>query len=246
MNNTLELKDVHVSIGETEILKGITLSFSPGKIHVIMGPNGSGKSTLAHAVMGHPKYKITKGSIVLKGKDITNEKPHIRAREGLFLSFQYPVEVSGVTVSTFLRTALNSLREKPLSVVEFHQFLKEQMALLKIDLSLSRRYLNMGFSGGEKKQMEILQLLVLQPTFAFLDETDSGLDVDAIKRVAESINRVRKQNNMSIIIITHYPNFLKYLTPDEVSIMYKGNIVAKGKQELIQAIEERGFESILS
>ena len=246
MNNTLELKDVHVSIGETEILKGITLSFSPGKIHVIMGPNGSGKSTLAHAVMGHPKYKITKGSIVLKGKDITNEKPHIRAREGLFLSFQYPVEVSGVTVSTFLRTALNSLREKPLSVVEFHQFLKEKMALLKIDLSLSRRYLNMGFSGGEKKQMEILQLLVLQPTFAFLDETDSGLDVDAIKRVAESINRVRKQNNMSIIIITHYPNFLKYLTPDEVSIMYKGNIVAKGKQELIQAIEERGFESILS
>jgi len=211
MKNILEIKDLHVMVDGIEIIKGVSLSFEEGKVHALMGPNGSGKSTLAHAIMGHPKYKITSGQILLNGKDITYEKPHLRAQAGLFLSFQYPSEVSGVSISSFLRTAVNSVSDKKYSVLEFHKILKEKMAVLKIDSSFTRRGLNEGFSGGEKKRMEMLQLLMLQPKYALLDETDSGLDVDAIKTVAEGIIEARKQNTMGIIVITHYNRFLEYL-----------------------------------
>ena len=199
-----------------------------------MGPNGSGKSSLALALMGHPKYKITQGTITLDDKDITKEKPQERSRQGLFLSFQYPSEISGVTIGNFLRTAVNLRREKPHSVVEFHALLAERMKQLKIDPSFTRRYLNEGFSGGEKKRAEILQLLMLQPTYAFLDETDSGLDVDAIKIVAQGIQEARKNKKMAIIVITHYNRFLEYLTPDEVSVLHDGKIIATGKYALAQ------------
>ncbi len=243
---TLEIQDLHVDVDGVEIIKGVSLTFHRSKVHALMGPNGSGKSTLVHAIMGHPKYKITRGKIILDGKDITNEKPHLRARAGLFLSFQYPAEVSGVTISNFLRTAYNATKEKSLSVLEFHQLLQEKMQSLKMDSSLSKRYLNHGFSGGEKKRAEVLQMMVLQPQFAFLDETDSGLDVDALKIVAEGINLTRDKNDMGIVIITHYNKFLRYVAPDEVSILYKGQIVERGGSELAQQIEERGFEGVIN
>lgn len=244
----LEIVGLHVEVDGKEIIKGVTLTFYPGKVHALMGPNGSGKSTLAHALMGHPKYKITKGKILLDGEDITMAKPEMRAQKGLFLSFQYPSEISGVTISNFLRTAVNNLREKknlaPYSVVDFHKLLKEKMAQLKIDSSFSKRYLNQGFSGGEKKRMEILQLAMLEPSYALLDETDSGLDVDAMKTVAEGIERVRKEKDMGIIVITHYSKFLEYLKPDQVSILYHGKIVKTGGHELAQHINEKGFEGL--
>ena len=241
----LEIIDLHVEVNGKEIIKGVTLTFYPGKVHALMGPNGSGKSTLAHAMMGHPKYKITKGKILLDGEDITNAKPEVRAQKGLFLSFQYPSEISGVTISNFLRTAVNNLREKknlvPYSVVDFHRLLKEKMAQLKIDASFSKRYLNEGFSGGEKKRMEILQLSMLEPTYALLDETDSGLDVDAMKTVAEGVEKIRKEREMSVVVITHYSKFLEYLKPEAVSILYNGKIVKTGEYKLAQQIEKKGF-----
>ncbi len=245
MKHALEVKNLHVAAGTAEIIHGVNITFSSGEVHVIMGPNGSGKSTLAQTIMGNPKCNVTQGKILFDGKDITSFKPDLRAREGLFLSFQHPVEVHGVRPSAFLRAALNLRREKPLSVVEFHQYFKEKMAQLNIDPSLTRRYLHEGLSGGEKKLLEVLQLLVLEPTFAFLDETDSGLDVDALKRVVESINTLRKRNDMGIIIITHYPRLLDYITPDKVSILCKGKIVAQGGKELAQTIEREGFEPLL-
>lgn len=242
----LEVKDIQVEVEGTEIVHGISLLFESGKVHALMGPNGSGKSTLAHALMGHPRYHISRGSIILDGKDITAAKPNERAKAGIFLSFQYPSEVSGVTYSLFLRTALNSLREsrgqKPLSVLEFHALLKEKMALLKMDSSFSRRGLNEGFSGGEKKRAEILQLLVLEPKYALLDETDSGLDVDAIRIVAEGIRLLKEKTQMGVIIITHYNQFLESLQPDTVSVMMKGRIVAQGGRELAGQVESEGFE----
>ncbi len=240
----LEIKDLHVEVDGTEIIKGISLVFEPGKVHALMGPNGSGKSTLANAIMGHPKYTVTKGKILLDGKDITYEKPDVRSRLGLFLSFQYPQAVSGVTISNFLRTAVNARRENKLSVLEFHSLLKEKMTELKIDPSFSKRYLNEGFSGGEKKKAEILQMVMLEPTYALLDETDSGMDIDAIKIVAESINKAHRSNDAGIIVITHYNRFLEYLKPDCVSIIVKGNIVAQGGYELAQKIEQEGFMEI--
>src|SRR3989338_142392 len=242
----LEIKNMHVEVEGQEIIKGVSLTFHPGKVHAIMGPNGSGKSTLVLAIMGHPKYKITKGQIILDGRDITTEKPDVRARAGLFLSFQYPVEVSGVTTTNFLRTAVNRKREKPYSVVEFHTLLKKKMEELKIDPSFSKRYLNEGFSGGEKKRMEILQLAMLEPKYAFLDETDSGLDVDSIKIVAEGINKVKQEKDASFIIITHYNRFLEFITPDEVSILYHGKIITQGGVELVHIIEKEGFEKIIA
>ena len=240
----LEIRDLHVEVDGKEIIQGVSLVFHPGQVHALMGPNGSGKSTLAQAIMGHPKYKITRGQVLLDGSDITQAKPDARARAGLFLSFQYPSEVPGVSYSTFLRMAVNNLREKPYSVVDFHQFLKEKMAILKMDSAFSRRPLNEGFSGGEKKRAEILQLLALQPRYALLDETDSGLDVDAIKIVAEGIQQARKnERNMGIIIITHYHRFLEFLQPDMVSILMQGKIVAQGGKELAQKIENEGFET---
>ncbi|MDP3698978.1 MAG: Fe-S cluster assembly ATPase SufC [Nanoarchaeota archaeon] len=244
----LEIIGLHVEIDGKEIIKGVTLTFYPGKVHALMGPNGSGKSTLAHALMGHPKYKITKGKILLDGEDITTAKPEVRAQNGLFLSFQYPSEISGVTISNFLRTAVNNLRDKkklaPYSVVDFHKLLKEKMAQLKVDSSFSKRYLNEGFSGGEKKRMEILQLAMLEPSYALLDETDSGLDVDAMKIVAEGVERIRKERDTSIIVITHYSKFLEYLRPDAVSVLSHGKIVKSGDYRLAKQINEKGFEGL--
>lgn len=244
----LEIVDLHVEAKGTKIIKGVTITFYPGKIHALMGPNGAGKSTLAHAIMGHPKYKITKGKIILNGEDITCAKPEVRAQKGLFLSFQYPLEISGVTISNFLRTAVNNLREKkglaPHSVIGFYKLLKEKMARSKMDASFSKRYLNEGFSGGEKKRMEMLQLLMLEPKYALMDETDSGLDVDAMKTVAEGLEKIRKELDAGIIVITHYPRFLQCLKPDAVSIMYGGKIVKTGSYELAQQIEKQGFNEI--
>jgi Fe-S cluster assembly ATP-binding protein len=241
----LEIIDLHVEVEGKEIIKGVTLKFYPGKVHALMGPNGSGKSTLAHALMGHPKYKITKGTILLNGEEITKIKPEIRAQKGLFLSFQYPSEISGVTISNFLRTAVNNLREKknlaPYSVVDFHKLLKEKMAELRMDSSFSKRYLNEGFSGGEKKRMEMLQLAMLEPQYALLDETDSGLDVDAMKIVAEGVEQIRKEKETGIVVITHYTKFLEFLKPDTVSVLLNGKIVKTGGYELAQHINEKGF-----
>lgn len=242
---SLEIKDLHVEVDGIEILKGVTLTFSPEKVHVLMGPNGSGKSSLAHAIMGHPKYKVTKGQIILDGKDITYMKPHLRAKEGVFLSFQYPAEISGVSISNFLRTAWNNLHEEKLSIIDFHKLLKEKMAELKMDPSFGKRSINEGFSGGEKKKAEILQMLLLNPRYAILDETDSGTDVDALKTVAESVNGMRKKSEIGIIIITHYNRFLEYMTPDEVSVMSKGKIIAQGSYDLAKEIEEKGFEGVI-
>ncbi len=241
----LEIKDLYVEVNGTEIIKGVTLTFHSGKTHALMGPNGSGKSTLANAIMGHPKYKITKGKIILDRKDITNEKANIRANLGLFLSFQYPAEITGVTISNFLRTAVNNKREKKYSIVEFHTILKEKMKELGMESSFMKRYLNEGFSGGEKKRTEILQLSLLEPEFALLDETDSGLDVDAIRIVADGINKVKKTKNMGIILITHYQRILEYIQPDEVSILYNGKIITQGGKELAEKIEKEGFEGVI-
>ena len=245
----LEIIDLHVDVEGVEIIKGVSLRFEKGKVHSLMGPNGSGKSTLAHTLAGDPRYKITSGKIILDGRDITLAKPEERAHAGLFLSFQYPSEIPGVTISAFLRTALNACRatrgEKDLSVIEFHQLLKEKMALLQMDPSFGRRFLNDGFSGGEKKRAEILQFLILQPAYALLDETDSGLDVDAIKIVAEGIQQARKnEKDMGVVVITHYSKFLEFLQPDTVSVMVKGNMVAQGGRELAQKIEDQGFEGM--
>ncbi len=241
----LDIIDLHVEVDGKEIIKGVTLQFISGKIHALMGPNGSGKSTLANAIMGHPKYKITGGKILLDGVDITILKADERARKGLFLSFQYPPEIPGLTISNFMRTAVNNLRreEERYSVVDFHKLLKETMKRLKIDPAFVGRSLNEGFSGGEKKRMEMLQLLLLQPKYALLDETDSGLDVDAIKTVAEGIIEAHRQKEMGLIVITHYHRFLEYLRPDAVSVLVQGKIVAQGGTEIAARIEKEGFSS---
>jgi Fe-S cluster assembly ATP-binding protein len=241
----LEIQDLHVQVGDKEIIKGISLTFEFDKIHALMGPNGSGKSTLANAIVGNPKYKITRGKILLDGEDLTYAKPNVRSKAGLFLSFQYPAEISGVTISTFLRTAVNSKREangeKKYSVIEFHKLLKNKMSELNMDLSFSRRDLNAGFSGGEKKKAEMLQLAMLEPSFCILDELDSGTDVDAIKIVAQNLNKTTGAK----IIITHYNKFLQYLQPDVVSIIYNGKIIKQGGHELAKDIEENGFAEII-
>jgi len=241
----LEVKDLKVKIEDKEILKGINLTVDKGQVVALMGPNGSGKSTLAYALMGHPRYEITSGTIFLNGEDITNAKPDVRARKGLFLSFQYPQEISGVSVSNFLRTALNAKREsqkeKPISVMDFHKLLQEKMKLLKIDKSFALRYLNEGFSGGEKKRMEILQMAVLQPKIGLLDETDSGLDIDALRTVAEGINDL-KDSELGVLLITHYQRILNYITPDTVHIVIDGKIVKSGGKELALEVEDKGYE----
>ncbi len=237
----LEIKDLKVNIEGKEILKGINLTVDKGQVVALMGPNGSGKSTLAYALMGHPNYKITSGKISVNGEDITNAAPYERAKKGLFLSFQYPQEISGVSVSNFLRTALNAKNEKQISVMDFHKLLQEKMKLLKIDKSFALRYLNEGFSGGEKKKMEILQMAVLQPKIGIMDETDSGLDIDALKTVAEGVNSL-KSREMGILLITHYQRILNYITPDKVHIFMNGNIVKSGGKELALQVEEKGYD----
>ncbi len=237
----LEIKDLKVKIEGKEILKGINLEVNKNEVVALMGPNGSGKSTLAFALMGHPRYEITNGKIIVNGEDMTNASPDERAKNGLFLSFQYPQEIAGVSVSNFLRTALNAKQENPISVPDFHKLLQEKMELLKIDKSFALRYLNEGFSGGEKKRMEILQMSILKPNIGILDETDSGLDIDALKTVAEGVNSL-KGPETGILIITHYQRILNYITPDKVNIMVDGNITKSGGKELALQIEEKGYD----
>lgn len=242
---TLEIKNFEVSIEGKKIVKGINLELNKGEVTVIMGPNGSGKSTLASALMGHPKMQA-EGTAKLEGKNILELSPEERSKAGLFLSFQYPAEIPGVTVSNFLRTAINARRpkENPIKIPEYIKMLNEKMKLLKVPKEFASRYLNTGFSGGEKKKMEILQLAVLNPKFAILDETDSGLDIDSLKKVCEGINAVKKENkDMAILVITHYQRMLNYLKPDTVMIMLDGKIVKKGKAMLANELEEKGYDA---
>ncbi len=244
-NNSLKIIDLHVEVNGKEILKGVNLEIKKGEIHALMGPNGSGKSTLASTLMGHPNYKVTKGEIWLDGQNITELSPDERAKLGLFLAFQYPSEVPGVTVANFLRLALNAVRGEEIPVLEFYKLLNNKMKELKMDPDFAKRYLNDGFSGGEKKRNEILQMSLLQPKYAILDETDSGLDIDALKIVAEGVNRLVGPN-MGVLIITHYQRILHYIQPDYVHVLYDGRIIQSGGKELAEKLEETGYDSIIS
>ncbi len=241
----LEVKDLHVEIEGKEILKGVDLEVRKGEVVALMGPNGAGKSSLGYTIMGHPNYKVTAGQIMFKGEDIIKLPTNERAMKGLFLSFQYPSEVPGVSMANFLRTAINSRRDKknPIPVGEFIKQLRETMKMLKIDESFMHRYLNDGFSGGEKKRAEILQMAMLRPEMAILDETDSGLDVDSLKVVAEGINRLLNPET-GVLLITHYQRILDYVKPQKVYIMMAGKVVKSGGAELVQQIESSGYESI--
>ncbi|MFB6246100.1 MAG: Fe-S cluster assembly ATPase SufC [Candidatus Pacearchaeota archaeon] len=239
----LEIKDLHVAIDGTEILKGVNLRLEKGKIHALMGPNGSGKSTLANAIMGHPSYEITKGQILFNGEDITELEADERAKRGLFLSFQYPKEIEGVTISNFLKNALNNLREEKISVLDYKKLLNEKLELLDMKQDFAERYLNSGFSGGEKKKSEILQLAVMNPACAILDETDSGLDIDALKTVAHGVNKIADENK-EFLIITHYKRILEHVKPDKISIMIDGKIATEGGPELADQLEEQGYKWI--
>src|SRR3989344_4014473 len=236
----LEIKNLHVEVDGKEILKGVNLKLEKGKVHALMGPNGSGKSSLANVIMGNPKYKITKGKILMNGEVINDLEPDERAKKGLFLSFQYPNEISGVTISNFLRTALNNLKEEKINVMDFQKLLKEKFALLNMKEDFASRYLNAGFSGGEKKKSEILQLAILNPRIAILDETDSGLDVQAIRDVADGINKIMDKDKI-ILIITHYKRILELIKPDKLSIMIDGKVVLEGGEELVDQLEEKGY-----
>ncbi|KKW42541.1 MAG: FeS assembly ATPase SufC [Candidatus Magasanikbacteria bacterium GW2011_GWA2_56_11] len=240
---SLKIKNLHISVGDKPIVKGVTLTIKPGEVHAIMGPNGSGKSTLANAIMGHPKYRITAGEIELDGADITAAKPEARARGGLFLSEQYPPEIAGVSTEHFLRLSANSLTGANRQPLEFHQELQAKMRTLGIDPEFARRSINVGFSGGEKKRAEILQLLVLNPKYAILDETDSGLDVDALRIVAEGINRYRSPER-GILLITHYNRILEFVLPDVVHAMSRGVLVRSGGPELAREIETLGYQDL--
>lgn len=244
MTDELVIKDLHVSAEGQKILNGVDLVVKKGEVCALMGPNGSGKSTLAHTLMGHPKYTVEKGEALYKGKNILKLSPDERAKLGLFLSFQYPQEIPGVSVSNFLRTAYNSVKTNQISVPDFVKLLKEKMRLLKIDDAFSRRYLNEGFSGGEKKKTEILQLAVLQPEIAILDETDSGLDIDSLKVVARGVNALLGPN-LGVLIITHYQRILNYITPDRVHIMVKGRIIKSGGKEIAHELEAKGYDAII-
>lgn len=236
----LQIENLKTTIDHKEILKGINLTVNAGEVHIIMGPNGAGKSTLAYTLMGHPNYKPTEGSVHIEGEDLLEMKVDERAKAGIFLSFQYPEVIPGITVENFLRTAKNAVTDRKQSVVKFNQLLKSKMKELGIDASYAERYLNEGFSGGEKKKNEILQMKVLEPKVAILDETDSGLDVDAIRVVAEGVKQYSGPDN-GIIIITHYNKLLDYIEPDFVHIMKDGRIVQTGDISLAHTIENDGF-----
>jgi Fe-S cluster assembly ATP-binding protein len=248
--STLEIRDLHVSVEETagtsrEILRGVDLTVSAGQTHAIMGPNGSGKSTLAYAIAGHPKYKVTSGSVTLDGEDVLAMSVDARARAGLFLAMQYPVEVPGVSVSNFLRTAMTAVRGEAPKLRDFAKQLRASMAELSIDPEFAQRNLNEGFSGGEKKRHEILQLELLDPKIAILDETDSGLDIDALKVVSEGINRFAAGEGHGVLLITHYTRILRYVQPDFVHVFVGGRIVAEGGSELAEELERDGYEKFL-
>ncbi|PWU69188.1 MULTISPECIES: Fe-S cluster assembly ATPase SufC [Gracilibacillus] len=243
--STLEIKDLHVEIEGQEILKGVNLTINGGEFHAVMGPNGTGKSTLASAIMGHPKYEVTKGQILLDGEDVLEMEVDERAQAGLFLAMQYPSEISGVTTSDFLRSSVNAHREEgdEISLMKFIKEMDSAMDYLEMDKNMAQRYLNEGFSGGEKKRNEILQLMMIQPAIAILDEIDSGLDIDALKVVAKGINKMRS-DDFGCLIITHYQRLLDYITPDHVHIMMQGRVVKSGGPELAQRLEAEGYEWI--
>ena len=236
----LEIKDLHVRIEEKEILKGISLTVEKGQVHALMGPNGSGKSTLSYTLMGSPKYKVTSGQILYKGKDITDLKTDARARAGIFLAFQYPTAIPGVSVANFLRTAMKARFAEQYQAKEFRKQLKAAMADLGVDDSFAARYVNDGFSGGEKKRHEVLQMALLKPELALLDETDSGLDIDALRTVAEGINRLRGPE-LGVLLITHYQRILNYIQPDVVHVFIDGKIIRSGGKELAQELEQKGY-----
>jgi Fe-S cluster assembly ATP-binding protein len=238
---SLEIRNLHVRVEGREILKGLDLTVRPGEVHAIMGPNGSGKSTLAYTLMGHPGYEITEGEILVDGANIIELEPNERAKEGLFLAFQYPHSIPGVTMANFLRTAVNSVRETPVPPREFRQQLREQMRLLKMNDEFAGRYVNEGFSGGEKKRAEILQMAMLQPKYAVLDETDSGLDIDALRIVADGVNAVLGPE-LGVLVITHYQRLLNYIKPDFVHVLVQGRIVREGGPELALELERAGYE----
>jgi Fe-S cluster assembly ATP-binding protein len=244
----LEIRNLHVAIADQEILKGIDLLVREGEIHALMGPNGSGKSTLAYALSGHPAYEVTAGQVIFDGEDLLEMEPDERSRAGLFLAFQYPVAVPGVTVANFLRQAMNARRrgddpeDKGISIPAFRRLLKEKMDMLNMDHKFAGRYLNEGFSGGEKKRNEILQMATLEPKISIMDETDSGLDIDALRVVAEGANTLKEQLNMGVLVITHYQRILNYIKPDYVHVMMGGRIVESGGPELALELEEKGYD----
>jgi len=240
----LEIRDLYVSIEGNEILKGVNLTINQGEVHALMGPNGSGKSTLAYTLLGHSKYKVTKGDILIDGQSILGYPPDKRAKSGLFLAFQYPVTVPGVTMFSFLRAAYNSVhtdeKNQAPTLFEFREAMNEKMKLLGVDESFMNRYLNEGFSGGEKKRAEILQMALMKPKFAILDETDSGLDIDALRVVAEGVSKLAG-SELGVLIITHYQRILKYIKPNFVHVLYDGKITASGGEELSLKLEEKGY-----
>jgi Fe-S cluster assembly ATP-binding protein len=243
----LKIENLQARIEEKEILKGINLDIKPGEIHAIMGPNGSGKSTLASVLAGREDYEVTGGSVDFLGKDLLELSPEDRAKEGLFLAFQYPVEIPGVSTTNFMKTALNEKRKynglDPLDAAQFLKLMKEKMKLVQIDQALLSRSLNEGFSGGEKKRNEIFQMAMLEPKLAILDETDSGLDIDALRIVANGVNQLRSKDN-AFLVVTHYQRLLEYIVPDFVHVLYKGRIVKSGSKELALELEEKGYDFI--
>lgn len=248
--STLEIKDLHVSIeteqGSKDILKGVSLTISSGEIHAIMGPNGSGKSTLASTIAGHPRYEVTSGSITLDGEDVLEMGVDERAQAGLFLAMQYPVEVPGVTMTNFLRTAKTAIEGEAPKLRTWTKEVKEAMAKLRIDADFASRNVNEGFSGGEKKRVEILQLELFKPKFAVLDETDSGLDIDALRVVSDGVNRAHGENNMGTLLITHYTRILNYIKPDYVHVFVDGRVAEQGGPELADELEANGYDRFLS
>ncbi len=249
MANLLKIKNLHAVVENKEILKGINLEINEGEIHAIMGPNGSGKSTLASVLTGNPKFEVTRGSIEFKGKDLLELEPDERAKEGMFLSFQYPVEIPGVSMVNFMRAALNEQRkyrgEEPIAASAFLKLMRDKRELLGIDSQLVSRSVNEGFSGGEKKRNEILQMAMLDPSLAILDETDSGLDIDALRIVASGVNKLHKPNK-AVIVITHYQRLLEYIEPDKVHVLSAGKIIKSGGPELAHELEEKGYDWIVN
>jgi len=240
----LEIRNLHVRTEDREILRGVDLIVRHGELHALMGPNGSGKSTLANTIMGHPDYEVTDGEILFDGEDITELAPHERAKLGLFLAFQYPVAIPGVSVANFLRLAINAQREEPIKVKEFGAQLRHAVELLDVEDAFTSRHLNDGFSGGEKKRAEVLQMAMLRPQIAVLDETDSGLDIDALRTVAEGVQKLHDDQHLGVLIITHYQRILDYVRPEFVHIMLDGRIVMNGGNELVERLEKEGYDRI--
>ncbi len=247
MDNLIEIKNLHATIDGKEILKGINLSVKPGEVHAIMGPNGSGKSTLSNVLVGHPAYTVTEGEIIYKGQNLLALSPEERSHAGIFLSFQYPVEIAGVSMTNFMRAAINAKREAQglpaMSASDFLKLMRDKRALVNLDSKLANRSVNEGFSGGEKKRNEIFQMAMLEPTLSILDETDSGLDIDALRIVAEGVNKLKRPDT-STLVITHYQRLLDYIKPDIVHVLYNGRIVKTAGPELALELEERGYDWI--